>query len=292
MSQNIKSWLIFIVLVLIWGSAFILTKRGLESFTAYQVACVRVLAATSVLAPFVIGKLRNVKRRAWLYIVISGFVGSFLPAFLFAFGMQNGISSSSAGVLSALTPAFTLIISIVVFKQRFGLWQMIGLALGFMGAISLLVTKSDAEFHFNNYGWFIVLATFMYALNLTLVKFRLKETDSMLISSFSLISTIPVTVGYLLYSDFYDRLTEQDSGFMSLGYTVLLGVLATGIALQLFNVLVKTSSPIFTSSVTYAIPVMSIFWALIDDETISQFTYYATLVIILSIYLIRKNATS
>lgn len=290
MSQNLKSWLIFIVLVLIWGSAFILTKRGLVSFNAYQVASIRVLAATTVLAPFAIGKLRNVKKREWLYIVISGFVGSFTPALLFAYGMENGISSSSAGVLSALTPAFTLVLSIILFKQRFGLFQFIGLALGFIGAISLLINKSGAEFQFNNYGWFIVLATFMYALNLTLVKFRLKETDSMLISSFSLISTLPVTVGYLLYSDFVNRMEVLEFAYTSLGYTVLLGVLATGIALQLFNMMVKSSSPIFTSSVTYAIPVMSIFWALLDGESVSMNVYLATTVIMLSIYLIRKNA--
>ena len=125
---------------------------------------------------------------------------------------------------------------------------------------------------------------------LTLVKFRLKETNPMLISAFSLIATLPITVSYLLSSDFILRLGTNPAAINALAYTVLLGVLATGIALQLFNVLIKISSPIFTSSVTYAIPLMSIVWALLDNEIVSNYTYLATLVIIFSIYLIRTKA--
>lgn len=289
MSQQIKSLLIFVVLVLIWGSSFILMKRGLEGFDGYQVACIRVISATIVLAPFAYGKMSKVLKKEWVYIALTGFIGSLGPAILFAYGMQNGVPSSTAGVLSALTPVFTFLLSVFVFKQRFGLFQILGLGLGFLGAISLLITKSDDGLAFNNYGWLIVFATFLYALSLTLVKFKLKETNSMLISSFSLIGTLPVTVTYLFSSDFLVRLETNPAAINALGYTILLGVLATGVALQLFNVLIKVSSPIFTSSVTYAIPLMSIVWALVDRETVSNYTYLATLIIIFSIYLIRKD---
>ena len=283
MSQQLKSLLIFIVLVLIWGSAFILIKRGLEAYDAYQVACIRVISATVALAPFAIGKFRRVLKREWLYIILSGIIGSLIPAILFSYGMQNGIASSTAGVLSALTPAFTLIISWVAFKQKFSLAQILGLALGFVGAVSLLISKSGNGIAFNNYGWFIVLATFLYALNLTLVKYRLKETNPILITSFSLIFTLPLTVGYLFSSDFITRFHTETFAVPSLAYTILLGVLATGVALQLFNVLVKVSSPVFSSSITYAIPVVSILWAVVDGETVNLPTYIATGVIIFRI---------
>ena len=289
MSRQTKSILLFIVLVLIWGSAFILIKQGLKALTPLQVGSLRVLAASIVLSPFAIGQFKKIKKSEWFYILTSGIVGSLLPAILFAVGMENGISSSTAGVLSALTPAFTVILGIVFFKSRVSWLQVVGLILGFGGALSLLIIRSKSGIDFNNYGWLIVLATFFYALNLILVKFKLKETKPILISSISLIFTIPFTLGTLFFTTDFETITFSNQVYKAIGFSALLGVLATGIALQLFNQLIKISTPIFSSSITYAIPIMAILWALVVGETVDTSTYFLTTIIILSIYLIRKD---
>lgn len=289
MSQQLKSILIFTALVLIWGSAFILIKYSSIAFNSYQVASLRVLAATLAMAPFVVGKLDQVRASEWKYIAISGVVGSFVPAFLFAYAMQNGIDSSTAGVLSAVTPAFTLIIGLVAFQQRTTWLQVIGLALGFGGAIVLMLNKSGQGFEFNNFGWLILLATFCYALNLTLVKYKLVATDPILITSFSLLLTLPITLGFLFSSDFLGVLQTHDYGYQSLFFAILLGVSATGIALHLFNVLIKISNPVFASSVTYVIPLVAILWAIVDGEHVAWLTIVSAFVVIFSVYLIRKS---
>lgn len=289
MSKQTKSVLIFVVLVLIWGSAFILIKRGNVSLSPLQVGALRVLAASVVLGPFAWGKFKELKKDEWLYVLMSGIVGSLIPALLFAIGMKNGVSSSTAGVLSALTPAFTVLLGFILFKDKITKRQVLGLILGFFGALSLLLSRSLDGFKFNIYGWLIVFATFCYALNLILVKFKLKETKPIHITSISLVFTMPFTVGILLFT-----IPELDTFFtepvlISLGYSVLLGILATGLALHLFNELIKISTPMFSSSITYAIPVMAIIWALIDGETIDATTYTLTSLIILSIYLIKHD---
>lgn len=289
LSSQSKAVLIFVILVLIWGSAFILIKRGNVALSPLQVGALRVLAASIVLGPFAFGKFGQIEKKEWVFVILSGLVGSLIPALLFAIGMKNGVSSSTAGILSALTPAFTVLLGFVMFKDRITFIQIVGLFLGFLAALSLLWTRSNSGFEFNIYGWLIVFATFCYALNLVLVKFKLKETKPILITSISLIFTIPFTIGILVYtiSDF--SIFYEKPVIISTAYSVLLGVLATGIALQLFNELIKISTPMFSSSITYAIPVMAIIWALIDGETISLSTYALAVLIILSIYLIRYD---
>ena len=292
MSEKRLSIILFLALVIIWGSAFILIKRSLVAFDSLQVASIRMISALIVLFPFAIKKIRQVKKKEWPFIAISGLVGSLIPAILFAEGMNHSITSGTAGILSALTPSFTFIISVTFFGLKFNIKQPIGLVIGFLGAFLLLISKSEVGFQFNSYGWLIVLATSLYAINLTLVKYKLKEADPLSISAFSLIFTLPVTIWILLTSDFITVLKEHPEAYSSLGYSFLLGASATGIALHLFNKLLKIANPVFISSVTYAIPLVALFWGFLDGEEISWTMLFACLIIIFSIYLIRQNGHS
>ena len=289
LKQQTKAVIIFIVLVLIWGSAFILIDKSLRGLTSLQVGTLRVIAATFILGPFGLKELASLQKQQWFFVATSGFVGSLLPAILFAVGMSNGINPSTAGVLSALTPGFTAILGMILFNQRLKAIQWVGLTIGFIGAIFLLLSQSKEGFEFNHFGWLIILATFCYALNLVLVQMKLKEVKPIVISSISLISTLPFTSGIFIWSLFQEQNYSQPEFLSSIGYAILLGILATGIALQLFNQLLKISSHIFSSSVTYAIPIMAILWSLIDGKIIPYKTYLICGIIILAIYLIRKS---
>jgi len=292
MSEKRLSIILFLTLVLIWGSAFILIKRGLVAFDSLQVASIRMISALIVLLPFAIHKIKQIKKREWPFIALSGLCGSLIPAILFGAGMNHNITSSTAGILSALTPSFTFLISVTFFKLKFNIKQPIGLIIGFLGACLLLVSKSNDGFVFNSYGWLIVIATSMYAINLTLVKYKLKEADPLSISAFSLIFTLPVTLWILFSSDFISVLEQHPKAYSSLGYSFLLGASATGIALHLFNKLLKIANPVFISSVTYAIPLVALFWGFLDGEQISLMMISACSIIIFSIYLIRQNGSS
>ncbi|HUN04863.1 MAG TPA: DMT family transporter [Niabella sp.] len=51
MNPEKEKWILLIVLTLIWGSSFILIKKGLEHFDPYQVGALRVLIAGVLLTP-------------------------------------------------------------------------------------------------------------------------------------------------------------------------------------------------------------------------------------------------
>ena len=282
-----QAWLYFIILSLIWGSAFILIKKSLLIFSPTQVALIRIVAGFITLSALAIPSIKYPLKKDWIYISISGFMGSLLPAFLFA-EAQTQVSSSTAGVLSALTPAFTVIISLVFFKGKVTSKNVVGLALGFLGAASLIFLKPDGNFEFNNpKALLIVVATICYAANLNLVKFKLHHLDAMHTSSLSLLVVGPLAALVLFNTNFVELLDTSNEVLFSLGTAVILGITSTGLALVIFFKLIKITSPIFSSSITYALPFVALMLGLWDGEMLSPGQFGSMTIIILGIYLTR-----
>ena len=83
-STNFLAWSLLIVLSIIWGSSFILIKKGLLAFDPGEIAAIRIFSASLFLFPIAIRNLKQIKtRRQWIFLFASGFLGSLIPAFLF-----------------------------------------------------------------------------------------------------------------------------------------------------------------------------------------------------------------
>ena len=116
MKSKTYSWILLIALSLIWGSSFILMKRGLEAFSSDQVAAMRISIAFVTLIPFLIKHYKiNLKKYFW-GLIWMGVFGNLIPAFLFT-ASETQISSSLAGMLNALTPLFTVLVGFIWLKN-------------------------------------------------------------------------------------------------------------------------------------------------------------------------------
>src|SRR4051812_16232177 len=117
MKQSSLSWIILISLALIWGSSFILMKEGLKVFSSDEVAALRISIAFLALAPFLAKHFSQINyKENWRGLVLMGAFGNLIPAFLFT-EAETQISSSLTGMLNALTPLFTVLIGVAVFKN-------------------------------------------------------------------------------------------------------------------------------------------------------------------------------
>ncbi len=112
--QKITSWAIFLLLSLIWGSSFILMKRGAESLSGWQIGALRIFSAGAVFFPFALVHIRKIPLKKLPLVVLSGALGNLFPAFLFAVAIEK-IDSSMEGILNSLTPLFVIIIGILFF---------------------------------------------------------------------------------------------------------------------------------------------------------------------------------
>lgn len=268
-NNRFKAIILLITLSLIWGTSFILIKQGLKVFSPDEVGAMRVAAAFLFLAPIALQHLKELKSGDYLKLFMSGMLAVFIPAFLFALAQMH-LNSSLAGILNTLSPIWTMIIGALVFSQRFRGWAIFGSAISFGGCIVLAMARADGGLGaFNSYALLIVLACACYGLNLNFIKFKVPALAPMTIISVSLLLIAPLAYVYLFgMSGFTYKLTHTEGAWRALGFIVILGLMSTAVANLLFYKLLRISSPLFASSVTYVMPLVSVMWGVIDGEVL------------------------
>lgn len=260
-------WFIMIALVWVWGSSFILIKRGLEHFDATTVGALRVALSFVFLLPLAIRRLGRVSQKEFGWLTLSGIIGSLIPAYLFALA-QTGLDSGTAGLLNALTPLFTLIAGVFFFRLRVRWIQVAGVMIGLAGATGLISSSGGKSISFNlPYATLIILATILYAFNVNLIKSKLNRIDSISITALTfLVPGVIATLILLCYTPVVSKLMSEPSAWTGFGYIALLAFMGTALALMAFNVLIKLTGPVFASSVTYLIPIVALMWGVADGE--------------------------
>jgi drug/metabolite transporter (DMT)-like permease len=267
-------------------------KKGLEAFSPLQVAGLRMVIASVVLLPFVLGKARRISRREWRYIVAVGIVGNGIPAFLFPLA-ETQINSASAGILNVLSPLFVVILGVSFFGYTYTRPQLLGVLLGLMGAIWLILAGSEVDlWQHVFYSLLVVLATVGYGLSTNLMKTYLNKTPSVLASGFALlVVALPYGLYLLTLGDLPAVFQVHGAAaWEALGYLVILAAVGTALALVMFYRLVQLTQPIFAASVTYLIPLVALGWGLWDDETISAGQMAGAAIILLGVYLANRPA--
>jgi drug/metabolite transporter (DMT)-like permease len=70
----------------------------------------------------------------------------------------------------------------------------------------------------------------------------------------------------------------------------VLGVIGTAFSMLIMNSLIRYTSAVFASSVTYIIPVFAILWGLLDRETITIFHLMFMGLVLVGVYLINRKS--
>ena len=285
-----NKWLYLFILSLVWGSSYILIKRGLEGLTPLQLGSLRLLISTLCLLPFGYKSLYNLSRHQWKWLAITAYVGTFFPAFFFAFAQQH-IDSAIAAILNALTPLLTLLMGVLFFGVAVLRKQYWGVALGLIGSVGLILggIQLNPEFPLG-YALLILCASSCYAINIHFIKIHLKQVDVMAITLGNFVMMVPMALLILLPSGFFKTEVLTDPKVhISIGYVSILAIFGSAIAKYLFNQFVKFSSAVFASAVTYTLPIVALFWGLADGESISSLQILATVVILTGVYLSHKK---
>ena len=287
-----KRWFqftIMMILAFIWGSSFILMKIGLKSFSSDQAAAIRIFLASLVLLPTSLRQIKKLQRKDLLSLMIVGFIGSLIPAFLFM-QAETRINSSMAGMLNSLTPVFTLIVGLLFHKSVFKWLQVLGLSFGLAGAVGLIIAGEG--FHlgpFNFYTLLIVLATIFYAFSMNQIKTYLSHLTGVQVTSLSFLFIGPVALIYLLTTNFTPIVANPGWPIHLLALATL-GILGTALAMLLMNSLIRNSSAVSASSVTYIIPIFAIIWGLLDNEKVTLLHLICMTLILSGVYLINRKS--
>ncbi len=284
------AWGLLLILAFIWGSSFILIKKGLIGLEPDEVGSLRIAAASLFLLPSALKRFRYVDKKKLHYYTSVGLLGSLVPAFLFAIA-QTRLESAITGVLNGLVPIFTILIALFIFGQKQAKGVYLGVIIGFFGTAILITAGKGSSFGgINAYALLVVLATICYASNLNLIKQKLNDVHAVTVTSVSLLLVGPLSIIYLFgFTDFWSKLMTVEGTGIATFYICLLGVLGTAIALIIFNKVLQMKDALFASSVTYIIPVFAVMWGVIDGEKLYLLHYIGMVAVGIGVYIANSN---
>jgi drug/metabolite transporter (DMT)-like permease len=264
-------------------------KKALIGVTPIQLGALRMMITAIFLLLVGFKSLQRIQKKHWIYIAYTALLGTFIPGFLFAYAI-NGIDSSIVSILNSFTPFNTLIFGALVFGVAFKRKQFIGILVGLIGTLILILKGANLNPDQNYwYALLIIIASVGYAFNVNIVKKYLQDLDALAITTGNfLLLLVPATI-VLCFTDFFSTFKTDSIGLESLGYISILSIVGTGIAKTIFNKLVQISTPIFSSSVTYLIPIVAIIWGVLDGEKLSEIQVLAGIIILFGVYLVNKT---
>lgn len=284
-----KKWLYLALLSFIWGSSFILIKKGLVGFSSLQVGGLRIIFASLFLFVFGIKSLKNISLRDWKWISIAGFLSSFFPPFFFAIA-QTEIDSGITSILNSIVPLATTLVGVWLFGLAINKRQILGVFIGLLGTIALVVV--GLEFSPNQNYWysiFIFLSALGYAFNINIIKRHLAHLTPLQVTTGSFGVVIIPAIIMLAYGGILEVNYKSIEIQKALGYILVLAILGTAVANILFNKLIHISSPVFSASVTYIIPLVAILWGVLDGETINLYQIVGGVIILFGVWLVNKK---
>jgi len=287
--MKLNKWFYLISLSVIWGSSFILIKKGLIGLEASQLGSLRIIFSSFIIFLFGWRKIFEIRIIEWKWITISAFLGSFFPAFLFAFA-EKEIDSSVASIINSTVPLNTLILGIIIFKINTTKRQIIGVLIGFFGTYLLISSgiKLNPDQNYN-YAGLVILCSFLYALNVNIIKKYLQHLSALTITVGHFTAIIIPAILVFIFSEFSIENLNNEETKISIFYVFILALFGTALAKIIFNKLIKISSPVFASSVTYSMLIVSIFWGIIDGEKFSIYQLIATGFIVLGVILTNRG---
>lgn len=277
--------MLFVVLALLWGSSFILMKESAKELTGWQIGAVRIFSAAVVFFPFAVVSLRKLPASKLPLIILTGVLGNLFPAFLFGIAIQQNIESSLAGILNSLTPLFVILIGAVFFSKTVASRKVTGVLIGFVGLVLLSISRGPVTWSEAGLTLLILLATLFYGLNINLITTYLKGIDPFQMATVSIASLLfpSLVVLYLQPVSFGTAAMRQ-----SIAASAALGVLSSAIATALYYTLIKKAGGLFASLVTYAVPVVAIFWGVLFGEQIGPLQVGCLGIILGGVYLANR----
>ena len=173
-----------LLLAFIWGSSFILMKKGLVAFDSMQVASLRIIIAFIFLTPFLPIAIKLLKRRHYLPVLIAALIGNGMPAFLFA-EAQTKLDSALVGILNSIVPLFTFFIAFFFFRIKVSKANFLGIILGFLGVLFVIQPGFES---FNIYYLIVLIGVLL----ITITTFIVNKYNH-----------VTSNIGYFLYGGFF-----------------------------------------------------------------------------------------
>jgi drug/metabolite transporter (DMT)-like permease len=279
-------------LALLWGSSFLWIKIGLDGFTPIQITLFRMGLGAAVLLGIL--HLRGLKlprsRTTWLHLTVAALFGNAVPYLLFGVGEQT-VSSATAGVVNASTPLWTVLITVLAYRNgtsaRQNAWSLI---IGFAGVLLIFSPWNHAS-EIASWGGLACLgAAASYGVSYVYIaKFLVKhELGVLRMATGQLLCATALTLAIVPLFGWTPPTWEA----LPVIAVFILGTLGTGIAYILNYRIITDDGPTAASIVVYLLPVVAVvLGSIILGERIEVQQAFAVAIILIAANLRNNNAS-
>jgi drug/metabolite transporter (DMT)-like permease len=278
-------WGLLGAVALTWGASFLFISIGLDAFSPYLIAFLRIVFGALTLACVPAARAR-IDRSDWGRIVLLSVIWMAVPLTLFPVAEQH-VNSALAGMLNGGMPILTAVVATALGLRRPGRTQIIGLVVGF-GGVVLISADSFAIGGDQAFGVLLIfgaLICYAFSANLAVpLQQRYGGPALMLrVEAVGAVLTAPMAIVGLRSSHF------EWGPFLAV---LTLGVVGTGAAFAVMASLLGRVGATRGSIVTYLMPPVSIvLGVLVRDDHIAWLSIVGMAVVLVGALLVsRKEA--
>ena len=280
--------LLLLLLGIIWGSSFFNIKIASTSYEPFTLAFVRVVFASIPLIFLCFYKKIKIQAfsKNWKSYALIGACNIAIPFSLIAIGTSK-VDSFLAAMLMSSTPMTGSILAHLFTKnEKITLFKSIGIIVGFTGVIFLFLDKLVINENNLLYALIILAGSTFYSIG-GILTLKIKNQGNENVTT----STIIWSVIFLLpLSLIFESPWESSPTLLSTVSLIYLGIVATGAAWLLRFRILTVNGLVFQTQVAYIIPLVGvIFGYLIMDEVITWKVLVSLFLIVLGIYIVKKN---
>ena len=279
---------LLVVLGMIWGSSFFNIKIASTTYEPFTLALVRVIFAS---VPLIL--LCNYKRikieaftKYWKPYALIGLCNIAIPFTLIAIGTSK-INSYLAAMLMSTTPMSGSILAHFFTKnEKITFYKSIGIIIGFLGIVFLFFDKFIINKDNYIFALITIIGSTFYSIGgILTLKIKKKGNENVTTSTtiWSILFLLPLSI-------VFEKPWEATPSLTSTISLLYLGVIATGLAWLIRFRILTVNGIIFQTQVAYLIPIFGVlFGYYIMDELITWKVIVSLILIILGIYIVKKN---
>jgi len=283
-TSEVLDWTLLVLPGLVWGASFLFIAEGLEALAPNGIAFLRLLIGLVTLS-FVPGVTRPVERRDWTGIAWLGVLWFALPMSLFPHAQQH-ISSALTGMLNGLVPLMAVVVASVLDRKLPSRGILIGLAVGFGGAILMGLPGITAGGN-EAYGVLLVtLAIASYGVAVNVARPLQQRNGALPVVWRAILVAVILTAPLGA-----PELLEAHWTLRSALSLLALGVLGTALANVTMTVAAGRLGVARASATAFLIPVVALLLGvLVRDETIATVSLIGIVLSLTGAWLIRRAA--
>ena len=277
---TLQNWLSVLALGLIWGGTFMVVSIALRGYGPLTVACARTtLGAIALLSLMRVMNrpLPNFDARMFKYLFVIGILNTAVPFALLSWGQQY-VASAFAGISMAALPLFVLPLAHIFTDEKLSTRNMIGVGLGFTGAVVLIgpsVLKIGSGMA--PLGQIAcIMATISYAISSIMTR-RCPPIDSITMAALLLLVGATALIPAMLIFEGIPQIADRTSTIA----IIFLGFVPTAFAALLRVTTIRSAGAVFMTLVNYKVPVWSMIFGTVVLAEVLPLRFFAALALIM-----------